>query len=347
MSPYPWCVLAVQDDDRSRYVAFLPLVRRDARAGRLNLIRSLHLGGRPLAFYTGFVCLPEHAEYALAACARYLQEKSDWDNFQLEDVVDPRLDAFLAHFPPERFDVRHFPSMPSLYIPLPCTWEEYLQDCIGSKTRKSLRRALRKIESDGLHITECQPDSIDRDIEVLLRLWQWRWGPKPMALWHRRMLRHFFENETLWLQVLWHGSVPVAARAGLLDHSRKTFYAYIICHDPAYAYLSPGRAMVGYSIQAAIESGFQTYDFLTGADEHKLSFGAVQRPLYSASIGRRTPRSRLANRVADQGRSLAGRIKKVLGNLKRAGFVKKAWFWSLDLARRLRRRMPASGNHLC
>lgn len=335
MTPYRWFVLVVRPDGTSPYVAFFPLMMRGLRIYKFSPIRVLHMGGRPFSYYTGFVCLPEYEEEALAAFARYIQQQLGWDRFQIEDVLDPRLELFLDWFNDQKYDVRQFYSMPSLYIPLPGTWDSYLQDYLSSKTRKNLRRSIRNIENhSNLCITQAQEDTVESDIEVLLTLWQRRWGPKPMARWHRAILHRFFENNALWLRVLWDGPTPVAARAGIIDPQKRTFYAYFICHNAEYAKLSPGKTLVGHSIRYAIENGFQAYDFLVGADDHKLSFGAKQRSTRSSVIRRKGPRSTIANAVVNLTRSSSESIKRLLGRIKRSETVKKMWFWLLGTIKR-------------
>ncbi|GAB4531040.1 MAG: hypothetical protein Kow0063_09840 [Anaerolineae bacterium] len=326
ITPYPWLVLAVRKDDTSPYVAFFPLTIRALRIFGLSLIRVLRMGGRPLAYYTGFVCLPECEEEAMAALVAHVQQEMRWDSFQIEDMLDRRLDTFLARFPGKEFDIQRSNSMPSLYIPLPASWDSYLQDSLGSRTRKNLRRALKGIdEGAGLCMTSTQTDRVDRDIDILLMLWQQRWGPKPMAAWHRGLLRHLFENGCLFLNVLWNGAAPVAARAGLIDHHKKTFYGYIICHDEKYARLSPGTALVGHSIRYAIENGFRAYDFLVGADNHKLSFGAKQRSTQIAIIARKSLRSRVANALLNLIELVGDSLKKALGKIKRTRLARQIW----------------------
>ncbi len=338
IAPSSWFVLAIQPDKESSYVAFLPLIMRGLRIYKFSPIRVLHMGGAPLAFYTGLICLPEYEEEALAAFALYVQHQLGWDSFQMEQVLDPRLDLFLKYFPCEKFNVQKSHGMPSLYIPLPDSWDRYLRDLLGSKRRRNLRRSFRQVEGHNEYrITYTQADTVGRDIEVLLKLWQRRWGPKPMAHWHRDILHHFFENNALWLSVLWDGTTPVAARAGIIDRPKKTFYAYVICYDAKYAKLSPGRAMVGYSIRYAIESGFQAYDFLVGADAHKFSFGARQRSTKNVIIARRGLRSTLANLVVNLTGQLSDLLVKILGKVKRIEMVKQIWFWLSDLVQQVKR----------
>jgi CelD/BcsL family acetyltransferase involved in cellulose biosynthesis len=228
--------------------------------------------------------------------------------------------------------------MPTVNIALPDSWDSYMQNFMGSKTRRNLRRSFRQIEGNGeFRMTYAQRDSLERDIEILLTFWQWRWGPKPIAQWRRGIIRHFFESNCLWLGVLWDKDTPVAALAALTDQQKKVFYPYIVGHDPTYAKLSPGKVMFGYSIQYAINNRFQVYDFLTGVDEYKFSFGPIQRDTTNVIIRREGLRSTVANTVLNLCRQASAQSIKILGKMKRIGIVKKIWFWSLALVKRVKR----------
>jgi CelD/BcsL family acetyltransferase involved in cellulose biosynthesis len=326
-APYPWMVLAAKTDDGAPPSAFLPLILRGPQWLRLRPIRQLLMGGRPLAWYTGFVCCPSDEAHALAAFAHYVDRCLEWDQFALEYVVDPRLKTFLDRFDRTRFAIASHESWPSLGIPLPSTWEGYLAECMGPKSRETLRHDTRHIEQhSGLRCMQAQPDTLDRALDALLELWQWRWGPKRHASWERRILRHCFENDRLWLSVLWDGALPVAAVAAIIDRTKQTCHSYMTGYDSRYAALSPGTVVFGYQIRQAIEQGFRTYDFLLGADPYKLALGAKQRSSRSAVITRRNRRSTVASAVAMLGAGIDAALVMLLGPIKRTRIVKRIWF---------------------
>lgn len=335
MAPYAWFVLALRPDKQSPYVAFFPLIMRGPRIYQFRPIRTLHMGGQPIATYTGFVCLPEYEEEALEAFAYHIQRQLGWDRFEMEAVLDPRLDAFLKCFPQEEFDIRRTYGMPGLYIPLPDTWDDYLQQFLGSGTRQSLKRRIRQVKRlDKFSTTQVQADNVEMNIELLLTLWQKRWGPKPTARWRRRMLHYFFDNNNLWLTALWSGTIPIAALVALLDRQKKTFTYYISGFNERFAKISPGRVMVAHSIRCAIEDGFQVYDFLTGTADYKLSFGPKRRNTTNVVIMRRGLKSTVANTLLDWTRRSGDLLVKLLGKIKRIGIVKQIWFWLLARVKR-------------
>ncbi len=321
-----WFILAARPDAASPYVAFLPLQWRGWRIGGVYLTRELHLGGKPLASYTGFLCRPEFEEAALHAFARHIQQAEGWDRLQMSEVLDSRLPLFLAHFSPSHFEVQQQHSMPSLYIPLPGNWQAYTQNALSAATRRNLKRRTRQLENlEKFHTTSLQPERLAHDTGVLMSLWQQRWGPKPLAAQHRAMMHHFAAHNGLWGKILWDGQTPVSAQFALTDPLKKTFYTYLTGYNPQYARLSPGLVMVGYSIREAIEMGFRKCDFLLGADPYKLSFGSKQRGSQKVTITRRRLRSRSANAAisaVEQGSNIS---KTALGKMKRTTVVKQLW----------------------
>ena len=288
--PYNWLVLAVKPDSGSSSVAFLGLsvqCIQDDGAGRLCTLR---MGGNPLADYTGFVCLPEFEDRAIASLAAFVQQQLTWDVFQIKDVFDLRIDSFLKYFSPNKFEIQNTKGISCPYVNLPVSWPQYLQDCLSPATRQSLVRKFRRFENlPGGRITEIEAGNVDIQIETLLTLWQMRWGvmPEHILNQYRSIFRRCFENHCLWLTILLDGIEPITGMVAFIDYKRKSFGFYITGFDEKFAKLSPGQLIVGYSIRYAIENGFQIYDFLRGDERYKFSFGALERFNTDAKIRRR------------------------------------------------------------
>jgi CelD/BcsL family acetyltransferase involved in cellulose biosynthesis len=281
-----WLVLAARSDSGSSYVAFLTLAVDATR-------RRLYMGGYPLADHTGFVCLPEYEGEAIAALAAFVQQQLEWDEFDMRDVCDPRLDRFLGHLSQTRFDIRKTDGACCPYILLPESWEQYLQDSLGRKARKNLRRSTRKVESlSGFRMTQAQADNIEHQIDVFLMLYQMRWGAKAGYFLDRfrAIFRRCFESDCLWLVVLWDGATPIATDAAFVDRQKKVFSVYVGGWDERFARLSPGDVLTGYSIRYAIENGFQVVDLLRGAESYKISFGAEEHFNTDVTVARKSLR---------------------------------------------------------
>ncbi len=279
-NPQEWLILALQSESDSTYVAFFPIVIHSWKWNGINLYRVLHTAGDPLADHRGFICLPEYEEEAIRNFAVYIQEKLEWDRFQIKNVLGSQLSTFLKHFRQDKFNIEPFEETSYSYIPLPSTWEEYLKTFLGSKARKNLRHALRQVEKQSnIHLEETQSDNLKTQLDALLKLMQMQRGSQPNNLlnMYRDIFQRCAENNHLWLSVLWEGTKPIAATGMFVDLQKKRAYGYMTGYNAEYSKLSPGRVMMAYSIKKAIDNQFQVYDFLRGDEEYKFSFFGAQK----------------------------------------------------------------------
>ena len=325
--PYRWAVLAARPEGSPQYTGFLPLIERGPGLPGFPPVCTLQMGGRPLACYTGFVGAPAFEKDAIAAIASHLERDRSWQRLQLEGVLDPRVELFLERFSPDGYSVRKSPGMPSLYLSLPSSWEAFLENFHGPRTRHRLARSLARARDGPLFgIRAAAGSAAGDDLDMLLAMWQRRWGPKPAAPYHRAMLRCCLENGIATLRVMADGGRTVASYAALLDRTRRTFILYIMSHDPAYARFSPGRTMVADAIRYAIEEGFERFDFLVGADAYKIWFGARQRPTLTAVVRRGGIRGMAANGIVEGAAAVSGWARAILGRAKRTRLVRELWF---------------------
>jgi CelD/BcsL family acetyltransferase involved in cellulose biosynthesis len=285
-----WLVLAAAAQPDAPPVGFLPLARRARRWRGLPVVRQLHLAAKPFADYTGFVCVPEHAPALLEAFAGWIRSDPGWDQLVLAEVVDPRLDDFLAHFPAA--DFRRIPgeSLVSPRTALHASWDEQLAKTMTSAGRYDVRRALRRTEqAPGFRVSTAGASDLEDHVDAMMALWQSRWGEleaEPLRR-YREVFRETFARDALELVVVWDGDHPMAGVTSFVDPLTHTYYQYITAYDPKYSRRSPGRSAIAYCMQSAIERGFSTYDFLLGDEEYKYSFGAVDRTTTHVTLERR------------------------------------------------------------
>ncbi len=297
IAPYPWHVLAARVAADQPYVAFLPLATRTIRIRSLDVIRELQMGGKPFAPFSGFVCSPPHAEEAMQAFGEHVRRDSRWERFSLAEVMDSRFDLFARHLDGRGIHVHPQEPLSCPYVPLPDSWDDYLQSFMSKKGRFNLRRSMRQLEElDAFHVTSPDTEPVRDQIDTLLALWQERWGAISDASRHQyqHMYGRAHERGGLWLKILWQGECPVAGLAALVDRVKRTTAYYTSGFDARYAKLSPGKAIVGYAIQDAIAEGQHTFDFLVGGHDYKLSFfGSVERFASSALAVRSNVRQRV------------------------------------------------------
>lgn len=295
LNPQNWLILTLQLEPNSPYVAFFPIGIRSLKWQGLKLYQVLYMAGEPLADYTGFLCLPEYEEPAISAFASYIQENLEWDYFHLKEISDPRVERFLQHFSLDKFAVESSSGATYSHIPLPGTWEEYLQQFLGSKSRKNLRYTLRQVESQtNIHLQETNSHNLERQVDALLSLMQMQKGAQADNLLkiYRQIFYRVAESNNLWLDILWDGTEPVAGTGILVDYQRKKIYGSMTGYNSQYSKLSPGRVIMAYSIQKAIDNNIEIYDFLRGNEAYKSSFFGTKDKLNTDyTINRKTLRT--------------------------------------------------------
>jgi CelD/BcsL family acetyltransferase involved in cellulose biosynthesis len=282
------------------------------------------MGGHPHADHTGFVCLPEYVHQAIPALAIFIREQLQWDTLQLLNVYDSRLDLFLKHLSSSRISIQEGKSAICPYIPLPENWDQYFNETLGTSTRKGLRNDLNKLKRlAGFHVAEIKSENVESYIDTLLALWQSRWGLKSDDLYmelrledvlniKRSFLRSCFEDNRLWLNILWDGETPIAGGAVFLDVAKKNFCILKIAANYQYGQYSPGNIWCLYAIQYAIENGYRICDFGRGTEKYKFSLGSEERFNRNVVAVRTGPVKKLLARLRTQ-LQLRARIKRLTG----------------------------------
>lgn len=314
ITPYSWSILAARPHSKSQFVAFMVTGMAVNGSSRFFPVHNLHAGGNPFSDHVGFVCLPEFVEEAIPALAYFVKKHIRWDNFFMHDVFDPRFDVFVKRFQPKKFYVHRAKDTPCPYIPLPDTWEQFLQEFLSKHTRKNLLYSIRRLERDTeFSITQIQSENWRNQIETLLKLYELRWHPSSnnTLMGFRTIFRRCYESNCLWLPVLWDRTAPIAAMAAFVDKKKKILQFYILGWDSKFAKLSPGNVVIAYGIRYAIEHGYRIFDFLRGGEDYKYSFGATDRFNTNVVIVRRDPIS-AAKRTAKRMRSFL--LKRVCCN---------------------------------
>lgn len=338
-TPRKWLVLGVQRHDplqqahasevengsphipgaSDRYVAFM------AFSARTNGSKTiLSMGGYPHADHTGFVCLPESVDEAIPALAVFVREQLQWDTLRLPQVYDPRLDLFLRHLSSRRITIEEGKGTSCPYISLPDTWEQYFNTYLGSSTRKGLKNDLNKIRRlEGFHVTETQTGDMESHIDTLLKIWQTRWELKSDDLYmdlkledvlniKRSFLRSCFEENRLWLTILWDGETPIAGGAVFIDADKKNFCILKIAANYDYAQYSPGNIWCLHAIRYAIEKGYKICDFGKGTEKYKFSLGCKERFNRNVVVVRMGSVKKFLMRLRSQ-LHIRARIKRLTG----------------------------------
>ena len=296
-----WFILCVKESEQhSEYIAFFPLKMQTKMGPDAQFWQELVVAGIPLSDYTGFLCDPRFDGRAIPAMAKAILQRR-WGYLVLHcfHASRKRTRLFVGCFPNTQFVVVDhekkvsedgFNSWICPYIDLPETWDDYLQT-LSANTRQKLRRHLRKVEqSDEYRITHATPDTIDRDIDILVNLWGARWAEEKgvyTASNQEGLLEVYqgmAEDGLLIVSILWHGDKPVGGLALFTDETTKSILFFASGRDTEFKDVPPGMVLHAHSIRYAIENGYKTYDFLRGNEPYKLSFASKHRVIRTIDI---------------------------------------------------------------
>ena len=297
----PWFILAARahHDDNAPYVAFLPLrIQTKVENGRIH--NELNMAGNFAADYTGLLCLPDAENRAIPAFSRCIKHMN-WARLNLENIhmSDKRLSLLFAHFPKSDFETEEIDRIGKIdgidnnacpFATLPTDWTTYLQT-LTANSRQKIRRLLRTLDTtDKFRVTHATLETIDRDLDTLLRFWKTKWTPRKgefaesIAESNRMMLARSFRAGFLFLPTLWKEDRPLASLATLVDHHKRTFLFYMTGRDETFDELPAGLLLHAYSIRYAIDNGMAEYDFLRGNEAYKYSFSTDERRIRCVTV---------------------------------------------------------------
>jgi tetratricopeptide (TPR) repeat protein len=296
--PCQWFILAAKESpDSPNYIAFFPLQLRTERARDGKFHNELRTGGGYFAGYTGFICDPRFDLDAIKAFADHTRQRN-WSRLHLENIfASPgRLSAFLKEFASKKF-VTEKVQRPDdgdgidhdiyVYVNLPADWEAFLHENVSASTRRNARAAFRQVENGEFRITLPTSDTIEEDVEALLKFWEGQWAAKLAARYNarlpygmmnnfRNMLMCCFADDALLLPILWQGETRIGLQASLIDRKNRSLISLLNGRDLGVKRPPPGFVLHLHCIRWGIENGFTKYDLQTGNFSYKYEFGGIE-----------------------------------------------------------------------
>lgn len=177
-------------------------------------------------------------------------------------------------------------------LPLPATWDAYLEGLPG-KDRHELRRKLRRLERElpGATVrSHASAEGVDEAMTAFLTLHRKskpgkaRFMDEGMEEFFRAVAGALAREGWLRLWFLEHEGRPLAAY--LTYEYAGSVALYNSGFDPAHAALSPGIVLLSHVIKDAIARGFRRFDFLRGEEPYKYAFGATPEDLFNVVVAR-------------------------------------------------------------
>jgi CelD/BcsL family acetyltransferase involved in cellulose biosynthesis len=268
--------------------------------------RLLAAGSR-LADFSGFLARPE-VELAVARAFGRAILRIGPSSVELDYLLasDRRLAAFWSGIALAEGRMFERPSLDngdgvdllvSPYAPLPADWEQYLAG-LSANSRQKARRFLRRLdEGDELAVTCATAETLDRDAEILRRMWCANWSERKGDLVSRqsrliaKSTRAFHRAGILELYLLWRGEAPIAAHAVYVDRvKRRLHFCTGVC-DKRVQSPPPSFLLHCHTLRQGIADGFVMYDFMRGNEPYKYSFASMERRLRNVTVKSTAPGS--------------------------------------------------------
>ena len=176
----------------------------------------------------------------------------------------------------------------TLEMPLPESWEDYLMS-LEAHQRHEVRRKARRLEGAGAVEFDIKaPQNVTEELSSLILLLRVSRADKAdfmtpeMEAYFGRLAEAM--NQSGWLRF---GHLRLAgetvASVMCFDYNG-TRYLYNSGYDPARRNLSVGLLSKIYSIQEAVATGMNAYDYLKGSEIYKYHLGGREIPVARAVI---------------------------------------------------------------
>ncbi len=168
-------------------------------------------------------------------------------------------------------------------LDLPDSFDGYLID-LGKKQRHEVRRKRRRYEESVGALCRERHVGTGWGLSEFVRLHRLADGDKGDFMTDERV--EFFRTlaeQPGWVVDLLRHPGTGHATACVFAHVGEDYALYNSSYDPELAEASPGVALLGAVIEAAIDEGCRRFDFLKGDETYKFRMGATERPLYTVT----------------------------------------------------------------
>jgi CelD/BcsL family acetyltransferase involved in cellulose biosynthesis len=280
---------SAREDDR--LIGIAPLFTAEHQGKQTLLL----LGSIEISDYLDLIVRADDLSRFISGLLDFLASDSipAWSSIDWYNLPDdsPTIAALEAESAKRGWNFKSEPFRPSLYVPLPGDFEEYLMN-IDKKQRHEIRRKIRRAEGDERevrwYIVEDE-DQLDAEIDALLALMandhhKEDFLTEVMRAQMRTSVHAAFQSGWLQLAFL---EVDGKKAAGYLNFDYgDRIWVYNSGLDFDYGDLSPGWVLLGYLLQWANEHGRDEFDFMRGDERYKYKFGGVKRDVMRVRIER-------------------------------------------------------------
>ena len=274
-------------EDGNKILTIAPFVYSEHSFLGVSDLKKLSFAGSPESDYQTFI-LKEKKTMLLKLLFDYSNRHVDWDYLELTDIPENSTTMDLLRVMPLKDFYKHLEigqgdACP--YVPLPNSIEIFLKE-LGHNTRKSLRKASRKLEKEyRVELKEYDEiGSVKEAMETFFRLHQMRWIQKgemgafikpTLRGFHIDVAKCFAEKGWLKLNFLTVNDEPISAKYGF-EYNQK-IYSYLSGWNPEFSQYNIGNLTTMYDIQKSIQKGLKEYDMMRGSEAYKGSWTTKAR----------------------------------------------------------------------
>ena len=248
-------------------------------------IKVLEFIGSGPSDYLGFLVDEENKHVFTEALFNYIKSSNDWTILNLISLKTETVNLIEQYLP---FEISSQIVCPCSY--LPNTMQEFEKE-VHKRELNSIKRQLRKLlpQNRLTYIVKKFPENFDDDINSFIELHQKRHISKgergkfyseARKVRFRNMAKLMYESGMLRMELLKIDSVLAAINFILVQNNKK--YYYLSGMNPVFSNFKPGKILIYYMIEDAIEKGYTVFDFLQGNEDYKYFWTNGEIQLYSA-----------------------------------------------------------------
>ncbi|WP_436717608.1 GNAT family N-acetyltransferase [Roseiconus lacunae] len=255
------------------------------------------IGGRTIAFIgSGKACTDhltisvgagnkQRVTYAIARWLTAPEHQSLWDSLELVgvDLKDETINELATALNEAGLDVERESGAPCFAVPLPDSWDQYVQ--LRSKSgRREIRQSLRQIEDGTLKLDRIRTcEELGSHWHQFVALHQKRrddagttncFDYPGFDTFLKLAASRLLESGYLQFYLAYANDKPVCAHFAIADQDTWSFYQSGM--DPDASAMRPGLSVFCHTIRESIESGRKTFDMMRGDEPYKLRWRAEE-----------------------------------------------------------------------